>query len=91
MSTRTELPGGWYAEHRDEGIAIGHRDGGLHMAGLFEVSMVHEIERLRAALTEARRWIGDGDLSDGLAAEHWTPFYRAAVEMVDAALKEQGK
>lgn len=45
-----------------------------------------EIERLRAALTEARRWIGDGEFSDGLHHDYWTPEYRAAVAMVDAAL-----
>ena len=52
-----------------------------------------EIERLRAALTEARRWIGDGELSDGLHHDYWTPEYRAAVAMVDAALvpNAQGK
>ena len=41
---------------------------------------------LRAALVEARRWIGDGDLSDGLHRDHWTPQYRAAVDMIDAVL-----
>ena len=43
-------------------------------------------ERLRAALTEARRWIGDGEFSDGLHHDYWTPEYRAAVALVDAAL-----
>lgn len=45
-----------------------------------------EEDRLRDALTEARRWIGDGDLSDGLAREYWTPEYAAAVDLVDVAL-----
>jgi len=46
----------------------------------------NEIGKLRAALVEARRWIGDGDLSDGLSKEYWTAEYAAAVSMVDAAL-----
>lgn len=45
-----------------------------------------EIERLRSTLTEARRWIGDGEFSDGLHHDYWTPEYKAAVAMVDAAL-----
>jgi hypothetical protein len=44
------------------------------------------IEMLRKALVEARRWIGDGDLSDGMHRDIWTPRYRAAVDMVDGAL-----
>lgn len=38
------------------------------------------------ALHEARKWIGDGEYSDGLAREHWTPEYAALVDKVDAAL-----
>lgn len=45
-----------------------------------------ECERLREALVEARRWIGDGDLGDGFHRDIWTPRYRAAVDKVDAAL-----
>ena len=43
-------------------------------------------DELLAALKEARRWIGDGECSDGLAREHWTPEYRAAVDRIDAAI-----
>lgn len=52
-----------------------------------------EIERLRmnakrwrVALVEARRWIGDGDLGDGMHRSIWTPRYAAAVDLIDAAL-----
>lgn len=41
---------------------------------------------LREALIEARRWIGDGDLGDGLHRDIWTPRYREAIDMIDAAL-----
>jgi hypothetical protein len=44
------------------------------------------IEMLEQALVEARRWIGDGDLADGLHRDHWTPRYALAVALVDAAL-----
>jgi hypothetical protein len=44
------------------------------------------IAQLEAALREARRWIGDGECSDGLDRGHWTPEYAAAVDLVDAAL-----
>jgi hypothetical protein len=50
-----------------------------------------EHERLRSALEEARRWIGDGEFSDGLHREHWTPNYCAVVDMVDAALTPNAK
>lgn len=45
-----------------------------------------ERDELLAALKEARRWIGDGECSDGLAREHWTQEYRAAVDRIDAAI-----
>jgi hypothetical protein len=47
-----------------------------------------EVERnaLREALVEARRWIGDGEFSDGLHRDLWTPQYKAAVDKVDEAL-----
>ena len=48
--------------------------------------VLSEIDRLRAALTEARRWIGDGECADGLGRDAWTPEYAAAVAMVDEAL-----
>lgn len=63
--------------------------GYFDVAALEHVSLsecADEIERLRAALTEARRWMGDGEFSDGLHHDYWTPEYRAAVAMVDAAL-----
>lgn len=45
-------------------------------------------ERLLAALAEARRWLGDGDLADGIAREIWTPRYAQAVASIDATLAE---
>lgn len=51
-----------------------------------------EISRLRAALTEARRWLADGDMSDdsGIPSAYWTPAYAAAIDMIDAALTPNG-
>lgn len=48
-------------------------------------------DELLEALKEARRWIGDGDMSDGMAREIWTPKYAAAVDMVDAAISSAEK
>jgi hypothetical protein len=45
----------------------------------------------RDALMEARRWIGDGDLGDGMHRDIWTPRYAAAVDQVDGALSRQGE
>lgn len=44
-------------------------------------------EKLERALIEARRWIGDGDCSDGLSREYWTHAFADVVALVDAALK----
>lgn len=46
------------------------------------------IEQLEATLREARKWIGDGEFSDGLHRDHWTPMYATVVDLVDAALRE---
>lgn len=55
MADLIELGGGFTAERRNYGdFAISHKDGSLHMAGLAEVAMVEEIERLRAELEECR-------------------------------------
>lgn len=54
--------------------------------------LASRVTKLTKALTEARRWIGDGECSDGLPREYWTGDHTAAVELVDAALnasKEQ--
>lgn len=54
--------------------------------------LASRVRELTKALTEARRWIGDGECSDGLPREYWTGDHTAAVELVDAALnasKEQ--
>ena len=45
---------------------------------------------LLEALREARRWIGDGDMSDGMDRSIWTPEYAAVVDQVDAALAKAG-
>ena len=53
--------------------------------------LASRVTKLAKALTEARRWIGDGECSDGLPREYWTGDHTAVVELVDAALasKEQ--
>ena len=50
--------------------------------------LLDRVDELHAALSEARKWIGDGPLSDsdGLPREYWTPEYIAVVDMVDAVL-----
>ena len=55
--------------------------GAKHM-----LSLTSQRDILMEALIEARRWVGDGECSDGLAREHWTPGYRAAVDRIDAAI-----
>ena len=55
--------------------------GAKHM-----LALTSQRDILMEALTEARRWIGDGECSDGLAREYWTPEYRAAVDRIDAAI-----
>lgn len=39
-----------------------------------------------SALREARKWIGDGNHSDGLARDHWTQEYKDVVDLVDRTL-----
>lgn len=48
--------------------------------------LMRQRDELLAALKEARRWIGDGECSDGLAREHWTPEYLMAVDGIDTAI-----
>lgn len=71
-----------------------------HLIGCDERAhrQVKEADSIRAvnaelmeALEEARRWIGDGDMGDGMAREIWTPKYAAAVDMVDAAIASAQK
>lgn len=45
------------------------------------------IRELEATLREARKWIGDGEFSDGLHRDRWTPMYATVVDLVDAALR----
>lgn len=49
-------------------------------------AMTAERDALRAALVECRRWLWNGDLSDGLDIGHWTDKYKRAHDMVEAAL-----
>lgn len=51
-----------------------------------ELALMNRVTELTRALTEARRWIGDGECSDGLPREYWTGDHTAVVELVDAAL-----
>lgn len=46
------------------------------------------IRALEAALQEARKWIGDGEFSDGLDRGHWTPEYAAVVDLIDRTLPQ---
>lgn len=50
-------------------------------------SVERENEKLRNALIEARRWIGDGECSDGLPREYWTKEFSDAVDLVDSVLR----
>lgn len=45
-----------------------------------------DAKELRDTLREARRWIGDGDMGDGLHRSIWTPAYAAIVDRVDACI-----
>lgn len=45
-----------------------------------------DARELRDTLREARRWIGDGDMGDGMHRSIWTPAYTAIVDRVDAAI-----
>ena len=51
-----------------------------------ELALMNQVTELTRACTEARRWIGDGECSDGLPREYWTGDHSAAIELVDAAL-----
>lgn len=63
-----------------------HGNEVMKMCNRETMLLLDRIDELHAALTEARKWIGDGPLSDGLDREYWTPEYIAAVDMVDAVL-----
>lgn len=94
-------PGPWrfYTEPQPNGCPIVGTKG--LMVAMLAHSINHEDQREQAianasliasapdlleALKEARRWIGGGDMSDGMAREIWTPAYAATVDMVDAAI-----
>lgn len=55
------------------------------LLNIFE-GLIRERDELMEALKEARRWIGDGDMSDGMDRSIWTPKYAAVVDLVDAAI-----
>lgn len=50
-----------------------------------------ERDALGKALLQARRWIGDGDLADGLHRDIWTARYKAVVALVDFTLSSSGR
>ena len=68
--TDLEIPSEFFAPVRTDAIA----------------SLVAQYDELLAALIEARRWIGDGECSDGMAREYWTPEYAKAVDGIDATI-----
>jgi hypothetical protein len=45
-----------------------------------------ELKRTRDVLIEVRKWIGDGEYSDGLHRDHWTPAYREVIDVVDKVI-----
>ncbi len=51
--------------------------------------MIKELALSRITLVEVRKWIGDGEHSEGLHREHWTPEYRAVVDAVDYVIQMQ--
>jgi gamma-glutamyltranspeptidase len=62
-----------------------------YMTARAEAASAQEVVReIIDALTEARRWIGDGDLSDGMHRSIWTTAYAAAVDKADAAIAHLG-
>lgn len=67
------ISGGYRVDFRDDGIAISHAEGGLHMAGEPERAMIAEIVRLRRDL--------DDTIVDSLR-------YRAERDEVIAALRQ---
>lgn len=64
---------------------LGVRGNALEIESATEV-----VAELIGALREARRWIGDGDMSDGIHRSIWTPAYAAAVDQVDSAIARAG-
>lgn len=50
-----------------------------------------ELLAARHALREVRKWIGDGEHGDGLHHDHWTPEYKAVVDLVDRCLTAETK
>lgn len=64
----------------------GNLANGWRLASYAMRDAIAQRDELLAALRDARRWIGDGDLSDGLSREHWTPEYIKAVDSIDAAI-----
>jgi hypothetical protein len=63
-----QLPDGFTATFRSDGIAISNIEGGLHMANITESIMAQEIARLRAAQGEP---VADTRLTDEEMLHFW--------------------
>lgn len=72
------------SEWRLEQIKAQHAEH--DMSDSDEAYLLGLVATAATTLREARKWIGDGQFSDGLAREHWTPKYAAVVNLVDATL-----
>lgn len=87
---RTDPEGAFVTKDDYDTIAASveyHKD----MAAKWQAEAQADLARivaLESALTEARRWLGDGDMSDGMEREIWTPAYASVVDLVDAALRD---
>ncbi len=49
--------------------------------------LISEIAGLYSLLKEVRTWIGDGENSEGVPRECWTPEYLDIIDRVDKMLK----
>ena len=53
-TSHLDLGCGWSAELRDDGIAVAHKDGGLHMADSFEQHMIRRLAGVEAERDKLR-------------------------------------
>jgi hypothetical protein len=93
-------PGPWEIQEDDRGccdIVVAGEVGGLvreiaHSLWIgsderrANARLIAAAPALLASLREARRWVGDGDMGDGMHRSIWTPAYAALVDQIDAAI-----
>jgi len=51
-------------------------------------TLAEQRDELLAALKDARKWIGDGDKSEGLDRRFWTTEYGDLVDKIDAVISK---